>query len=116
MVRGKLKIINNRSQYTLTPSESSSPTKASHGHPNTPEKHDADLKYHFMKIIETFKEDIHNSLKEIQETTVKQVEALKEETNKSLKEIQENTTKPVKELNKVTQDLKIEVETVSNHK
>ena len=38
-----------------------------------------------MKIIESFKEDINNSLKEIQENTGKQVEALKEETNKSLK-------------------------------
>ena len=40
-----------------------------------------------MKIIENFKEDINNSLKEIQENTGKQLEALKEETNKSLKEI-----------------------------
>ena len=43
-----------------------------------------------MKIIESFKEDINNSLKEIQENTVKQV----------------------KELNKVIQDLKVEVETI----
>ena len=34
-----------------------------------------------MKIIEAFKEDINDSLKEIQESTVKQVEALKGETN-----------------------------------
>ena len=50
-------------------------------HPKTPEKHDGDLKSHLMKIIETFKENINNSLKEIQENTVRQVEALKEETN-----------------------------------
>jgi hypothetical protein len=43
-----------------------------------------------MKIIEDLKEDINNSLKEIQENTGKQVEVLKEETHKSLKEIQEN--------------------------
>ena len=43
-----------------------------------------------MKIIESFKEDINNSLKEIQENTVKQV----------------------KELNKQIQDLKVEVETI----
>jgi len=54
-----------------------------------------------MKIKESFKEDINNSLKEIQENTGKDVEALKEETNKSLKEIQENTVKQVKELHKV---------------
>jgi hypothetical protein len=37
-----------------------------------------------MKIIEFFKEDINNSMKEIQENTSKQVEALKEETNKQI--------------------------------
>ena len=46
-----------------------------------------------MVLIEDFKKDINNSLKEIQENTGKQVEALKEETQKSLKELQENTTK-----------------------
>ena len=40
-----------------------------------------------MKIVESFKEDTNNSLKEIQENTGKQVETLKEETNKFLKEI-----------------------------
>ena len=51
-------------------------------------------------MIEDFKKDINNSLKEIQENTGKQVEALKDETQKPLKELQENTTKQVKELNK----------------
>jgi hypothetical protein len=65
-----------------------------------------------MMMIEDFKKDINNSLKEIQENTSKQVEALKEETQKSLKELQENKTKQVKELNKTIQDLKKEIETV----
>ena len=39
-----------------------------------------------MKIIESFKEDINNSLKEIQENTGKQVEDYKEVTNKFIKE------------------------------
>jgi hypothetical protein len=43
-----------------------------------------------MKIIDYFKEDINNSLKEIQE----------------------NTGKQVKELNIAIQDLKVEVETI----
>ena len=55
-------------------------------------------------MIEDFKKDINNSLKEIQENTGKQLEALKEETQKSLKELQENTTKQVKEMNKTIQD------------
>jgi gas vesicle protein len=66
--------------------------------------------------VEDFKKDINNSLKEIQENTAKQVDALKEETQKSLKELQENTTKQVKELYKTIQDLKMEVETIRNHK
>ena len=56
-----------------------------------PENQEADLKSYLMKIIEFFKGDINNSLKEIQENTGKQIEVLKEETSKSLKEIQENT-------------------------
>jgi hypothetical protein len=35
-----------------------------------------------MMIINDFKKDINNSVKEIQENTSKQVEALKEETQK----------------------------------
>jgi hypothetical protein len=45
-----------------------------------------------MMLVEDFKKDINNSLKEIQVNTAKQVEVLKEETQKSLKELQENTT------------------------
>jgi hypothetical protein len=62
-------------------------------------------------MVEDFKKDINNSLKEIEENTGKQVKALKEETQKSCKELQENTIKEVKELNKTIQDLKLEVET-----
>jgi chromosome segregation ATPase len=66
-----------------------------------------------MMLVEDFKKNINNSLKEIQENTDKQVEVLKEETQKkSLKELQENTTKQVMELNKTIQDLKMEVETI----
>ena len=112
MARGKGKNISNRNQGYLASSEPSSPTTASPGYPNTPEKQDSDLKSHLMMMIEDFKKDINNSLKEIQENTGKQLEALKEETQKSLKELQENTTKQVKELNKTIQDLKMEVETI----
>jgi DNA anti-recombination protein RmuC len=55
-----------------------------------------------MKIIDDFKEDINNALKEIQEDIGKQVEVLNKETHKSFKKkIQENTTKQVKEVNKI---------------
>ena len=36
------------------------------GHPNTPEKQELDLKSHLMMLIEEFKKDINNSIKEIQ--------------------------------------------------
>jgi SMC interacting uncharacterized protein involved in chromosome segregation len=65
-----------------------------------------------MIIVEGFKKDINNSLKEIEENTVKQSETLKEETQKFLKELQESTAKQVKKLNKNIQDLKMEIQTI----
>ena len=92
MARGKSKNISNRNQSYLASSESSSPTTVSPGYPNTPKKQDSDLKSHLMMMmIEDFKKDINNFLKEIQENTGKQVEALKQETQKSLKELLKNT-------------------------
>jgi hypothetical protein len=79
----------NKSHYTLASSEPNSLTTASLEYTNTPEKYEADIKSYLRKIIESLKEDINNSVKEIQEYTGKQVDTLKEETNKSLKEIQE---------------------------
>jgi hypothetical protein len=43
----------------------------------TPEKQDSDLKSFLMMMLEEFKKDVNNSLKEIQQNTSKQVEALK---------------------------------------
>jgi hypothetical protein len=106
MTKGKPKNINNGKQGYLVSSEPSSSTTASPGYPITPEKQDSDLKSHLMMMLEEFKKDLNNFLKEIQENTGKQVEALKEETQKSLKELQENTTKQVKELNKTIQEWK----------
>ena len=74
----------------MAPSDPSSST-ASPGYSNTPEEQDLDLKYNLMKMIEDFKKDINNSLKEIQENTDKQVESLKEE----------NMIYQVKEFNKM---------------
>jgi hypothetical protein len=93
MVRGKGKNISNRNQGYLASSEPSFPTIVSSGYPNTPEKQDFHLKSHLMMMVEDFKKNISNFLKEIQENIGEQLEALKEETQKSLKELQENTTK-----------------------
>ena len=43
---------------------------------------------------------------------MKIIDSFKEDSNNSLKEIWENTGKQVKELNKAIQDLKVEVETI----
>ena len=85
MARGKHKTISKRSQYTKASSEPSSPTTASLECSNTPENQEADLKSYLMKIIESFEEDINNSLKEMQENTGKQVEALKRKQINPLK-------------------------------
>jgi predicted phage gp36 major capsid-like protein len=77
----------------LALSDSNSPTIASAGHTIPPEKQDSDLKSLLMTMIEDFKKDINNSLKEIQENTGKQLEALKGETQKSIKELQEIQSK-----------------------
>ena len=69
-----------------------------------------------MNMIEDFKPDINNSLKEIQENTGKRLEPLKEQIEKSLTELQENTIKQVKEMNETIQDLKMEIETIKNCK
>jgi hypothetical protein len=50
----------------LAPSEPSSPTTASLGYPNIPEEQDSDLKSHLIKMIEAFKKDKNNFLKDIQ--------------------------------------------------
>jgi hypothetical protein len=69
MSAGKCKTISNRSQYTLTPSEPSSSTTTSPGYTNTPKNQEPDIKSYLMKIIESFKGSLNNSLKEMQENT-----------------------------------------------
>ena len=105
MAKGRRRNVANRNQGNMVPSEPISPTTSSPGYPTTPGKQDFDLKSQVMMLMEGFKKDINNSLKEIQENTSKQGEALEE--------LRENTTKQVKELNKAIQDLKKEVETIT---
>jgi hypothetical protein len=104
MAKGKHKNPTNRNQEHWASSEPSTPNTASPGFPNTPRKQDLDLKLYLVMVVEDFKKDINNSLKEIQENTAKQVEALKEEAQKPLKELQENTDKQVEDLKEETQN------------
>ena len=76
MAKGKCKRISSRRQYRWASSEASSPTTASPEYNNTPENQESVLKSYLMKIIESIKEDINNSLKEIKENTGKQVKIL----------------------------------------
>ena len=73
MTKGKHRNITNRNQDHSPLSELSTPTSASPGHPNTPEKLDSDLKAYIMMMVEDIKKDFNNSLKEIQENTSKEV-------------------------------------------
>jgi septal ring factor EnvC (AmiA/AmiB activator) len=93
MAEGKHKNISYRNQSYLASSEPNSPTIASPGYTITPEKQAMDLKSLLMMMMENYKKDINNSLKEIQENTSKQVKEL----DKSIQFIQ---------------DLKMEVETI----
>jgi hypothetical protein len=65
MAKGKCKKFINRNQGYMASSEFSSPTTASPRYLNTPEKQDLDLKSHLMMLIEDFKKDINNPLKEM---------------------------------------------------
>ena len=71
----------------MAASEPNSPTTASPGYPNTPEKQDLDLKSLVMMLVKEHMKDI---LKEIQWKMDQKLEALTRETQKSVKEIQEN--------------------------
>jgi predicted RecB family endonuclease len=103
-------------------SEPSTPISASPGHPNTPEKLDSNLKTYLMMMVEDIKKDFNNSLKKLQDNTVKELQVLKEkQKNKTkqvevLKEKQENTSKQVMEMNKTILDLKGEVDTIKKKK
>jgi hypothetical protein len=99
MVGGKRKNISNRNQGYLASPEPNSPNTTSPGYAITPEMQNLGLKSLLMTMIENFKNNVNDFLKETQENTGKQVEALKEETQKSLKELQENTIRQVKERN-----------------
>jgi chromosome segregation ATPase len=110
MAKGKCKNLTNRNQEHWASSEPSTPTTTSPGYPNTPEKQDTDLKSYLMMVVEDFKKNINNSLKEIQENTAKQVEALKEEAQKPLKELQEITAKQIEILKELQANTAKQVE------
>jgi hypothetical protein len=77
MSRGKHKNRSNINQGYLASSEPNFPTTTSPGFTITPEKQDMDIKSLLIMMMEDNKMDINNSLKEIQENTIKQVKEKK---------------------------------------
>ena len=73
MVKGTCKNVTNRNQDHSPSSESSTSTSPSLGHPNIPENLDLILKAYLMMMVKDIKKDFNNSLKEIQENTVKEL-------------------------------------------
>jgi hypothetical protein len=59
MAKGKSKDLDNRNKDHSPSSETSIPTSASPGHPNTPEKLDQDLKAYLMMMIEDIKKNFN---------------------------------------------------------
>ena len=117
-MKDKRKNPTNRNQDHSPSSDTSTPTSASPGHPNSPKKLDQDLKAYLMMMVEDIKKNFNNSLKKIQENTAKELQVLKEkQENRTkqvevLKEKQKNTSKQVMEMNKTILDLKREVDTI----
>jgi len=68
MERGKHRNPSNRNQEDyMASSGPNPPTKANTEYPNTPEKQDPDLKSHLIMMLENFKKDMKNSLRETQD-------------------------------------------------
>ncbi|KAK7815479.1 hypothetical protein U0070_005591 [Myodes glareolus] len=89
----------------ITP-ESSEHARGRLEHPNPEEVEEIDFKCNVMKVLETIKQDVKNSFKEMEEKTNKKVE----EMNKSFKDTQENEEKEIKQVMETVQDLKTEME------
>ena len=66
MAKGKCRNATNRNLGNMAASEPNTPTSASPGYDNTPEKQDLGLKSLVMMLLEEHKKDINESLKEIQ--------------------------------------------------
>jgi hypothetical protein len=73
VAKGKYNNLTNRNQDHSGSSEPSTPTTVSPEYPNTPEKQDSGLKSYLIMLVEDFKKEINNSLKEIKKNTAKQV-------------------------------------------
>lgn len=74
----------------MAPSEHSYLTTATPGYPNTTQAQENDLKSNLIMIIDTFKEEINKSFKEIQQSTIMQVKEMKDTIQDLKMEIKQN--------------------------
>ena len=95
----------NTTKSNTIPVKPKDPTTARLEQPNIDEAEENDLKNNFKRKFETLKDEMRNSLKEMEEKTNKKLEDI----SKSLKENQEKAIKYMKE---TIQDLKTEIETI----
>lgn len=86
----------------MTTPEISDSTPARPKHLNTDDAEEKDLKSNSIKMMETFKEEIKDSLKEMEENTNRKPE----EIHKFLNENLENQEKTIKQVKETVQDLK----------
>ena len=76
MTKGRRKNLTNSSQDHSPSSEPSTPTSASPGYPNTPEKLDPNLKAYLMMMVEDIKKDLINHIKKYRRTLLKSYKSL----------------------------------------
>jgi hypothetical protein len=68
MAKGKCKTLTNRNQDHSASSEPSTPTVASPGYSNTPERQDSDLKSYLMILVEILRRTLITHLKKYKRT------------------------------------------------
>ncbi|KAL6093181.1 hypothetical protein STEG23_008035 [Scotinomys teguina] len=100
MSRHQYKNTGNNTKTYMTPSEPMGSPTARPEHTNA-EEAESITKNDLQKVIEALKEEMKNSLKE-----------LEEKTNKKLEENKESQEKAIKQMKETVQDLKIEIETI----
>ncbi|ERE91606.1 hypothetical protein H671_1g0824 [Cricetulus griseus] len=94
MRKQQYKNTSNNRKTNMTPPESRDSTPARHEHLNTEEAEESNLKNNFMQMIETLREEIRKSFREMEEKTNQKMQESKESQKKTKK--QENTIKQLK--------------------
>ncbi|ERE67187.1 GTPase IMAP family member 3-like protein [Cricetulus griseus] len=100
MGRRQYKNTSNNRKTNMMPPESRDSTPVRPKHTNTDGAEENNLKNNFMQIIETLREEMRKSFREMEE-----------KTNQKMEEIKESQGNTIKQLKETVQDLKTEIET-----